>query len=38
MHKIEPEKLKNFDKLLKDEVKDFLGLTTTGRKLQELDY
>ncbi len=38
MNKIEPEKLKEFDKLLKDEIKDFLSLTTTGKKIQELDY
>lgn len=38
MNKIEPERLKDFDKILKDEVKEFLGLTTTGKKLQEIDY
>ena len=38
MQKIDPDKIKEFDRILKEEVKDFLGLTTTGNKLQELDY
>jgi hypothetical protein len=38
MQKLEPEKLKDFEKLLRDEVKEFLGLTTTGKKIQDLDY
>eukprot|EP00347_Sterkiella_histriomuscorum_P002075 403369571 len=38
MNKIDAEKLKTFDQVLQLEVKDFLGLTTTGKKLQDLDF
>ncbi|CDW84154.1 UNKNOWN [Stylonychia lemnae] len=38
IHKIDAEKIKEFDKVLKDDVKDFLSLTSTGKKLQDLDF
>ena len=38
MTQIDHEKLKDFDKFLKEEVKEFLSTTTTGRKLQDLDH
>ena len=38
MHKIDPEKLKDFEKTLKEEVGDFLGLTTTGERMKYLDH
>ncbi len=38
MNKIDPEKLKDFEKTLKEEVGDFLGLTTTGERMKYLDH
>lgn len=38
MQKIDPDKLKEFDKILKEEVGDFLGLTTSGEKMKHFEY
>lgn len=36
--KIDPERIKDFEKVLKDEVGDFLGLTKTGERMRHLDH
>ena len=38
INKVDADKIKFFDQVLKEEVKDFLSLSTTGKKLQDLDF